>query len=126
MVLIKTVIDGNVIWVWWIGENGLSLNIVELEYFITVLSWQYWGHTNNIFLEWLEFLESLKVVGLVHSVIIHIIEETGIVLKTLMPSQEWIIKVVIHDCSFPNHLSRNRGIWNDHVEVLHHALVETG
>jgi len=104
MVLIKPVIHSDVIWVWWIRENGLSLNIVELEYFIIILSWQYGGNTHNIFLEWLELLESFKVISLDHSVIIHIVEETGIVLKTLMPSQEWIIKMSVHDSSIPKHV----------------------
>ena len=126
MVLIKPVINSNVIWVWWISENTLSLNIVELEYFITVLSWQYWCNTHHIFLQWLELLESLKIVSLCHSIIIHIVEETWIVLKTLVPSQEWVVKMLIHDSSIPKHVGTNCSIWNNHVEVLHHALVIAG
>jgi hypothetical protein len=40
----------------------------------------------------------------VHGVVIHIIEETWVVLETLVPSQEWVIEMLIHDSAIPEHL----------------------
>ena len=111
VLLIKSVIDGDGIWVWWVRENRLSLNIVELKDLITILSWQYWGHTNGVLLIWLVFLQSLEFICFGHSVVIHIIEETWIVLEALMPPQEWVVKVLVHEGAVPNHLCGQGGIW---------------
>lgn len=124
MLLIKSVVNGDVVWIWWIRKHRLSLDVVELENFITVLSLQDWGASNNILFVWLESLLSFEIISFSHGIVVHIIEETWVVSEALVPSQEGVVELGRHHSSIPKLIGGNRRIHQVHVVVLDHALVE--
>lgn len=50
IVFVKSVINGDSVWLWWIGVKRLSLNVPELKLLIVILSRDDWGHSNNVLL----------------------------------------------------------------------------
>jgi len=69
---ILTVINMWNIWVWWIGEATLTLNIIEFKSFIVILSCDSWRHSNDILFIWLILLNSFKFISNNHWNIINI------------------------------------------------------
>ena len=94
-VLIQSVVNENRIWVWWARHRRLTLNIAPLEILVTILSRDRWTTTNNMLVECLEFLESLKFISLIHGDVIFVVQMARIFLETLMPSDPWVIKEVV-------------------------------
>jgi hypothetical protein len=97
VILIETVIDGDMVWIWRVSIHGFTLNIIVLELFIVIFSWNNSCSTNDLLVVWGELLQSLEGISLLHGVIVDITQEAWIVNETLMPSQEWVIKSLIRD-----------------------------
>ena len=97
MVLIKTVIDGDMVWIWRVGIKRFTLDIIVLEEFIIILLWNQCRATYDLLRVWLELLQPLESISLLHSMVVDITQECWIVSKTLVPSQEGIIESLLSD-----------------------------
>lgn len=93
MLLVKTVIHSDRVWVWRMRVEGLTLKVVVLPFLVIVLEWNGSSRADNILLLCLEFLDSLKVLRLVQWNIIHVGQEAWIFFIALMPPNEWIFVV---------------------------------
>jgi len=97
--LVKPMINKNCVRVRWMRVQRLTLYIKVLPFLIIIFLHNGWCDTHHIFILGLELLESLKVISLIQSVIIHTSEETGILFDALMPPLEHIVDV--HGCQAP-------------------------
>ena len=117
MVFILTMINKDLVWVWWITIDGFSLNIVELELLVIVYSWNDWTTSNHMFVKRGVLLESFESVCFVHHVVINVRVEIGVVLETLMPSQPWVIEMVVHLGSSHDFFHGTEIGWQNHVSI---------
>jgi len=123
MIFIMSMINCNKVGIWRIWVAILSLLVIDFQYFVTISSGNYWSLSCYIFLKWIVFFESFKIMCLMHWLIIHITQETRIILKTLMPSQERIVEESIHLCSCKYFFPSDIAIWHNEIFILFHILM---
>lgn len=123
--LVQTVIDEWHVGIGRVGVQRLTLNIVEVQLHIVILSWDHRSITNCCAILSIEGLQTLPIVILHEANIINIIVEIWVFLDALIESLEWVIEVwllndTMHD-GVESHVNTSVDL---SVVVLHLIVVD--
>lgn len=81
------------VWVWWVGESTLSLEIVVYILLISILERCDSGCADHLVLLWHQWLHSLKVISGHDFDVIGIEQLIRVLLKSFVKSNEWVVQV---------------------------------
>jgi hypothetical protein len=109
-----------------IRVKRLSLDIIELEGFVIILSGNDIRVTNNLLRVRLILLESFELIGVGQRMIINIGQVRVVLLERFVPSDERVIKLSCNSSALKYTLTINIHVGNIEVVALFGAFVLTG
>lgn len=123
ILFVEAMIDDNVVRVGRIIVKRLTLYVIKLKLLVIIFKWNGSCCSNYVLVLSLEFVKSIEVFSLIKLYIVHISQVTGVLLETLVPSIEDVIKIGLISVTIHKMLRTPVEVWNDELHTMLHGLV---